>query len=210
VTRPARIALLGLLTLPALACLIWSGSKAGWLILLGAGTVAFLHLPLRRWFKMAVALILLGAGLVGFTIKFRDYLTGGATSAVARFDYWRAASVNLRQHPLLGSGPGTFGVVYRQIKKPESEMARLAHNDYLQQGSDAGVPGLVLFSAVVLGSLVCLYRRSVADRTLFPVWLGVAALAAQGFVEFGLFIPAMAWPEFLLLGWLWGRSTAPP
>jgi len=34
----------------------------------------------------------------------------------------------------------------------------------------------------------------------------------QGVVEFGLYIPALAWPAFLFLGWLLGvelKSTTP-
>jgi uncharacterized RDD family membrane protein YckC len=40
----------------------------------------------------------------------------------------------------------------------------------------------------------------------FAVWTGVFGLALQSFVEFGLYIPALAWPFFLLLGWLWGQD----
>jgi len=42
------------------------------------------------------------------------------------------------------------------------------------------------------------------DCIPFAVWLGMAGLAAQEFVEFSLYIPALAWPFFLFVGWLWG------
>jgi O-antigen ligase len=149
--------------------------------------------------------LLLVAGFAGFFIKYRSYFTGGATSVVARFDYWKAAWQTLESKPLFGSGPGTFGVVYKRLKNPESEMSRLAHNDYLQQGSDAGVVALLTYAALV-GSLGALYRKCRSHTLAFCVWLGLLGLALQGFVEFGLFIPALAWPQFLMLGWLWGRS----
>jgi hypothetical protein len=28
--------------------------------------------------------------------------------------------------------------------------------------------------------------------------------SGQGLVEFGLYVPALAWPAFTLFGWLWG------
>jgi O-antigen ligase len=208
VTRSAKTALVIMVALASLACLFWSGSKAGWLILVLMAALAFLQWPVEKRIKTIVIVILLAAGLAGFFIKYRSYFTGGATSVVARFDYWKAAWQTLKSKPLFGSGPGTFGVVYKRLKNPESEMSRLAHNDYLQQGSDGGVVALLLYAALMLGSLGALYRKCRDDALAFYIWLGLLGIAVQGFVEFGLFIPALAWPQFLLLGWLWGKAKA--
>lgn len=211
--RVDHLSFFGRLGLPAVAavlglgCLYWSGSKAGWLIVLGQGVVAFLDCSLSRRTKMLAVTSILLLGLVGFGIKYRDYFARGATSASARFDYWRAAWQTFRSNPMLGTGPGTFMIGYRQLKAPEAEMTRLAHNDYLQQGSDSGGPGMLLYAVFVWGSLVVLRRKigAAAFNDTWAVWLGVAGFAAQGLVEFGLYIPALAWPFFLLQGWLWGR-----
>jgi hypothetical protein len=40
----------------------------------------------------------------------------------------------------------------------------------------------------------------------FPVWLGLFGWAMQEFVEFGLYIPALAWTAFFLFGWLWSYA----
>src|SRR5262245_37265807 len=156
--------------------------------------------------KVAVIAILLAAALAGFFVKYRNYFSRGATSVVARFDYWKAAWQIIKDKPVFGSGPGTFGVVYKRLKDPKSEMSKLVHNDYLQQGSDAGVVALLAYTALILGSLSALYRRCREDLLEFGVWLGLLGIALQGLVEFGLFIPALAWPQFLLLGWLWGGA----
>ena len=37
--------------------------------------------------------------------------------------------------------------------------------------------------------------------------LGLLAWLLQGFVEFGLYIPALAWPAWLMLGWLLALPT---
>ena len=203
-----RLCLPGLAGILALGCLYWSGSKAGWLIVLGLGVIAFLDCPWSRGTKIRAATLILLLGLIGFGVKYRDYFARGATSAGARLDYWRAAWETFQSHPVLGTGPGTFMMSYRQRKAPEAEMARLAHNDYLQQGSDSGAPGMLLYALFVCGSLAVV-RRGIGRAALsenWAVWLGVAGLAAQGLVEFGLYIPALAWPFFLLLGRLWGQA----
>jgi len=117
--------------------------------------------------------MLLGVG--GFCAVHSSYFVKGATSIGARFDYWRAALTITRNHPAFGSGPGTFGHLYRKLKRPESEMARLTHNDYLEQASDSGLPGAMLYSALLIGSVICLYGKpdSVRSWIRFSVWLGL-------------------------------------
>ena len=121
-----------------------------------------------------------------------------------RADYWRAAGQMIRQRPILGYGPGTFMRQYAALKAPEAEMARLAHNDYPQQGCDTGLPAMLFYGGFVAATLLLLFRHGASSNIHFPIWLGVFAFAAQGFSEFGLYIPALAWPFCLFAGWLWG------
>jgi O-antigen ligase len=210
-----RGVLVGLVAYMGLACLYWSGSKAGWLIALALGGVALLNLPLPKALKTGLVVAVVAGGLAGFAWKYQDYFAGGARSANARFDYWSVAGQTALNHPLLGSGPGTFYAVYRQAKRPDAEMSRLVHNDYLQQASDSGVVGLFTFAGFIWASLAALYRITRGDWTLFAVWLGLLGWALQSFVEFGLYVPALAWTAFFLFGWLWavarnGFDTVPP
>jgi hypothetical protein len=204
--RIGRGVLVGLLVYLGIACLIWSGSKAGWLIALVLGLVALFQLRIRPLIKWLVLAAILVFGLAGFFVRYAGYFQRGATSVGARFDYWRAAVVTAKAHPVFGTGPGTFGVPYKQIKDPKSEMARLVHNDYLEQASDSGIPGFLLYSGFILASLIKLYRSRFirTDPLRFSVWLGLLGFALQGSVEFGLYIPALAWTAFALFGWLWG------
>ena len=199
----------GLLAYAGLACLVWSGSKAGWLIALVMGWVVLLHLPLARTAKGWLVAGLLVAGLAGFFFRFSAYFSKGATSVGARFDYWAAGWKTARRYPWLGAGPGTFSVTYARLKPPQAEMARLAHNDYLEQASDSGFIGAALYLAFVAGALVTLHRTVRGDPRRFAVWLGLLGWALQGWVEFGLYIPATAWTGFWLLGWLWGVGNEP-
>ena len=190
-----------------LACLYWSGSKAGWLIAIALLGAWFLHLPVPKKLKLGLAGAAMVVGLAGFAVKYADYFDRGATSVGARFGYWRAAAQTAMEKPLLGTGPGTFQLAYKRHRAPGAEPTRLTHNDYLQQASDSGWPGFVLYAAFIGGAAWVLARRRLDDPVLVATRLGLLAWVLQGFVEFGLYIPALAWPAWLMLGWLLASPT---
>ncbi|MEN9674969.1 MAG: hypothetical protein RIS76_865, partial [Verrucomicrobiota bacterium] len=107
---------------------------------------------------------------------------------------------------ILGTGPGTFQRPYARLKAPESEMARLAHNDYLEQFSDSGFPGGLFYLGWIAAWLVLVGRRvlPVSDAFILAAYLGTAAWLVQGVSEFGLYVPALAWTAFTLAGALAG------
>jgi len=147
---------------------------------------------------------LLVAGLVVFGIRFRNYFAAGATSVSARLDYWRAASQIAWQNPVFGSGPGTFQHPYAQLKRPEAEMARLVHNDYLEQFADSGfLGGLSYLSWITLLAWTLAKRTWKLESPIcFALFVGVLGWFTQGLSEFGLYIPALAWTAFTLAGCL--------
>jgi O-antigen ligase len=117
-------------------------------------------------------------------------------------DYWRAAVQTTLEHPLTGTGPGTFQRPYARLKAPDAEMARLVHNDFLEQFSDSGVPGGIAYLAWILAWILRSGRRVLtrADPFWFAVALGCNAWLFQGLTEFMLYVPALAWTAFLLIG----------
>lgn len=199
----------GVLGLAGLACLVWSGSKAGWLLALGLGGLAGWRLPVARRWRVAVLAAALVAGLGFFVVRYRERLAD-PTSVVARFEYWRAAARAAAENPWLGLGPGGFKDYFAQTKPAGAEMARLAHNDLLQQASDSGLPGALAYAVFVIGGLAWLAPRAWRDGDLRQraVWLGLLGWFAQGLVEFGLYLPATAWTAFALFGWLGGTVAA--
>ena len=199
-----RLLLVGTVALLALGCLFWSGSKSGWLIFMVQAAVALVASSLRVRTKAIVLTATVAVGLGLFWVKYQDYFERGATSVAARTDYWRAAIKTLATKPVLGSGPGTFMVSYKHLKPPEAEMTRLVHNDFLQQGSDSGWGGMLAYFAWLVGGIVVLHRKSRANMTCLGVWLGLLGLVLQSCVEFGLYVPSLAWPFFLFFGWLFG------
>lgn len=203
-TRGARGLLCGALGIGSAACLYWTGSKGGWLLALFAGWIALLHQNFSKQLKLALIVLLLIGGGLGFYFKNREYMQRGAASVVARFDYWRAAWQTALERPWLGTGPATFAIAYQKVKKPESEMARLAHNDYLQQASDSGFPGLLSYLIFIGGAMALTYRRLEWRKNPLAagVWLGLLTWALQSTFEFTLYVPSLAWIAFTLMGWL--------
>jgi hypothetical protein len=228
-TPAARGFLAFAIGLGALGCLYWSGSKGGWLLMLLLGLLALLRLRFDRRLKIALVATMLVLGFSGFFWKYSSFFRKGAPSVGARFDYWQAAVRTAMANPVFGTGPGTFYIAYRQIKRPESEPAKLVHNDYLEQASDSGWPGFLAYVAFISGALSWTAPRARGrpasstpsskpatlpspdqDWQTFLVWLGLLGWALQGLMEFGLYVPALAWPAFSLFGWILGQPRLIP
>jgi O-antigen ligase len=105
---------------------------------------------------------------------------------------------------MVGSGPGTFQRPYAQIKSPDAEMARLTHNDYLEQFSDSGIPGGIFYGAWIVLALATGGRRvwKTGNQIILAIFIGLLGWFVQGIGEFSLYIPALAWTAFTLLGCL--------
>jgi hypothetical protein len=211
-TAGARGLLVGIVALGALSCLFWSGSKGGWLLALLLGLLAMMRLDFSRAVKIGLIAGVLVLGLAGFFARYLGYFHKGATSVNARFDYWRAAVQITKEHPVFGTGPGTFFIPYEKIRHPKSEPSRMTHNDYLEQASDSGIPGLLLYAGLIVGGLAwSAKRKSFSDDwQSFAIWLGVLGWSLQSLMEFALYIPALSWPAFAFLGWMIGKAEAPP
>jgi O-antigen ligase len=221
-TVGARALLVTSLAFGGLACLYWSGSKGGWLLMLVLALLWVFRLPFSPVLKRNIVIAMVVLGVLGFFLRYAAFFQKGATSVTARFDYWQAALSTTLSHPLTGTGPGTFSIAYQRVKRPESEMSRLVHNDYLEQASDSGLPAFIIYALFISSVLFVSYPRlpvlqaevrrpgtlapAIASSIRFAVWLGVLGWALQGFAEFGLYIPGLAWPAFTFLGWLLSQS----
>ncbi len=205
---PVRFAAIGLTIFLGSTAMVWSGSKLGWLIGMGMAGLFLLRLDWSKKTKLTAIITVLILGLGIFAVRFHNYLSAGATSVGARFDYWRAAVETTVGKPVFGSGPGTFQRPYARIKSPTSEMARLTHNDYLEQFSDSGIVGGLSYGAWILIALITAGKKlwRTGTKVCFAIFAGLVGWFVQGFGEFSLFIPALSWIAFTLLGSLIGQE----
>jgi O-antigen ligase len=184
-----------LLALPAIA-LLGSSRRA-------AGRVIVLFLAL---FLTALAsTILIGAtyshhGSAGGITGLIDTTLSSRRSAL-----WHDALVLTTDNPIVGVGPGRFR--YESPVARSDRDAAWAHNGFLQQGSEGGVPALVLAVSIVVWAFIRLLRAprpSVAS-------LGAASLAVlviHSCIDYLLHFPVLPLTVAALVGA--GVGTGPP
>jgi O-antigen ligase len=125
------------------------------------------------------------------TVSSADPTTG-------RAHFWRVTLDIIRDHPLMGTGLGSFGLAFTRYDTRSGALrVEQAHNDYLQTLSDAGVIGalLGLFFIVTLFRLGLRragsedkFRRGVAVGAL----AGCFAVLVHSFFDFTLHTTANA------------------
>lgn len=116
----------------------------------------------------------------------------------------------LKQFPILGSGGGTFYVVFPKYREQEVDgYYDHAHNDYVQFATETGILGVGLVGLLVLSTfLVALKtqyeRRDPLSRGVaFGVTMGIIALMIHSWVDFNLQRPANALTFVVLLAMGW-------
>jgi len=172
-----------------------------------AGGLALCARVSWRWRVVALA----GLLVVGAVFFGAQGVRRGVETLEARGDYWRAGLEMIVEQPWLGGGPGTFGKRYVERRRPDAEPTRLAHNNFLQQWTDSGVAGFASFAALWIGALWTGARRLRAgpfDPLAWATWIGLAAWTGHNLVDFDLYVAAVAWPAFLMAGWMLRNDPA--
>ncbi len=115
-----------------------------------------------------------------------------------RLTVWKGVINMIKDYPLSGTGPGTFGLVFTQYQPPGlNRHYSMAHNDYLHFTSELGV----LFIPIALWMIIIFYKRGmkksktksrlVKGTTLGAIG-GVTAILMHSLSDFNLHIPANA------------------
>ncbi len=207
-----RLAWLALAALLLIA-LFFTDARGAAIALFPALAVAGLVSPglLPRWsVRTAVALSLVA--LVPVVAAAMGFSWGSGSPGAkllnnetlhSRFEYWKGTAGLVRDHPVVGTGPDTFGLVFPRYSPREMTGRPVPvdkpHNILLERATDAGVLGLASYLAVLAltGATVVRARRTTgAARALLGGWSGVlVAYLIQGFTSIDALPLAM-------IGWL--------
>jgi probable O-glycosylation ligase (exosortase A-associated) len=181
--RPAwRAVLLGIIALDLMA-IVLTFSRGGFLTLALSAGIVMWRITRRvgpKYILMAAGLLIVLAPLVPSSYYTRistitDVEADATNSAEERQEDIVVAIGYIARHPVVGSGIGT-----NDLAMNEARGVRWAavHNAYLQVGMDLGLPGLILYVLVIVGTLKAVgrvVRRTLGDpahRDLF--WLASA------------------------------------
>ena len=194
------------------SALLFTHSRGGTvsaLLGMGALTICAVSAPSLRapWRTAFVTLAALGAILViilnGGTLLRRVSDTAVETDLRVNINEGTLRAIG--NDFLLGTGLGTFKYVYAPYQPPtEGKFIERAHNDYLENVLELGIPaGMTFFVMLALLVFECL--RGVVRRrrnAIFPC-LGFGASVLVGFhsaVDFSMQVPAVAITYAALLG----------
>src|SRR5579871_2774893 len=122
-------------------CLVLTGSRGGVVAFGVMAVVVFWCLTPKGGQRVAIVVVGLLVALIGVLVLGQrgGAHRGSASSLEARTDYWHGAMSIVKDHPWVGTGPGTFGSIYPKYKTALTEEAQAVHNNYLQMWSDSGI-----------------------------------------------------------------------
>lgn len=147
----------GIAALAMLAACLWlTHSRMSILALLvGLVLLVMMRLAARsaRHVATGIGVLVIVAVLVGAALTLAgnsSALAAARTSALYRFEYWQSTWAMIRDHWLVGVGPGNFKSVYPHYKLPQaSEEIGDPHNFVLEVWATAGTPALLLLGALL-------------------------------------------------------------
>jgi len=207
--RTGKVFILSYLTLLILTALILSLSRGGWIGSLMGLTFMGIVLLTNRYFTrkkliaalaggfLSAAFIVLASTPVVERIRTLDQGTE-VPNFKARVTVWGGVVEMIKDHPMLGTGPGTFSTVFTQYQPPGiPQRYFMAHNDYLHFISEAGLP----LAAVIIWMIIALYRKGFKkmqnpSRLIRGITIGamtgITAILVHSIGDFNLHIPANA------------------
>lgn len=178
-----------------------------------------------------IAGLLIAGGLAGLLVTpLRERLAGkldqleqGDLNAVlsGRLDGWRAALWMARQHALTGVGLGGYGSEFAPAKLALLDQGVRfydghvrfsfvnAHNEPLEVVAELGLPGLLaaLWAAFVAIRAAAGLARGDRVRGALA-WAGLASLLLLGLGQLPFRVAMVAYPNLLLLAWIFSASSA--
>ncbi|MDO8587450.1 MAG: O-antigen ligase family protein [Armatimonadota bacterium] len=182
-----------------LAALMLTGARFGALAF-AAAVVVFVvllasgkHLSRPVLARLAVLAVLSVIPLVFFNAPMISRVAAARAQSHSmsfRLLTWQATARIVADHPLWGTGPGTFHLVFP--KYAIAGFTRLAHNSYLQFASEVGVSALIAFVVGTVAALAAGLRGILSRKTraageapaaAIPIICGFAAGVAASLIR---------------------------
>ena len=196
------IVLIVLLFMP----LIFSLSRGGWLgvftgLFFMSAALFFNHhfQPKRLLFTLVIGLFVVSFIVLSSTpaVK-RIIITPEEMRNLARITVWKGVVKMIKDYPLLGTGPGTFAMVYTQYQPVGFDNRYFrAHNDYLQFTSEIGLSLIPVMAWMIIALFVeGIKKLTNPSRLVRGVTIGAmsgtTAILVHSIFDFNLHIPANA------------------
>jgi O-antigen ligase/predicted Zn-dependent protease len=161
-------------------------------------------------------LTLFAIPVVGFKFSFsykwtRILETNAAEMEAIRFELFQYGWKAILNNPIFGSGPGTFGLSYQTVRPPDHNFMyiNIAHNDFLEVGTEAGVPGLLLWFALSWFAFMTpfkLIRKGRLPTEAAAIGGAVVALFTYSMFNFIIVQRPVLWTQL----WLFGLALSFP
>lgn len=141
-------------------------------------------------FVSYLAAVLVTGGTSSVALRLAGTVAGGDSS---RFMLMRSAWAMIQDHGWLGSGLGTFRLLYPQYRYPEEvgTAGGWVHNDYLQVWQEAGLPMLLLLVGLAIWVLWAGWRtlrlRNAQTLVRMGYLAGIGAILLHASVNFLFF-----------------------
>jgi putative inorganic carbon (HCO3(-)) transporter len=196
---------------------VWSGSRGGFIALAAVGgfVVARYGAIPMRWRLGATGLIfvVLAAAAsdqywqqMGTITSAHDY---NRTEETGRMQIWGRGVGYMMSNPVFGVGPGNFQAAEGRLSPQAIRQQygigvrwNAAHNSFVQAGAELGLPGLILFTGVILSAFASLRRAGRLESARPELGHGSVRLTPAltgsllGFVV-GAFFLSLAYSEML-------------
>jgi hypothetical protein len=158
----------------------------------------------------AVAVVGLAVGVFFVVARRQEVTAPGGNPLLLRAGNWRVAAEMIHDHPLFGTGPGSFGAFYPRYMRAGMNETRYAHNTYLQVVAGWGAWAIVPLLALLLAfgrRIRAGWRRGDGD---LPFVAAAGSFLAHNLCDFTAYLPGVALPGALLVGLALRPAAAEP